>query len=167
MKLYELTAEYQAFLLAIENDDIPEEAITDTLESIVTAIEEKADNIACIIKSLTAEVEAIKAEKKRLSDRIEAKEKRVKQLESYLANTIIAAGIDNIETARNKLTFRKSERVVIDNESAFVEWAKEHNDSLLTYKQPEISKKAVKEVLSSGVILDGARIENCMNLQIK
>lgn len=167
MRLYELTAEYQAFMNAIENDDIPDEAFADTLESIVTAIEDKADNIACIIKSLTAESDAIKAEKARLADRIKAKEKRIEQLETYLANTILAAGIDNIETARNKLTFRKSERVVIDDESAFIEWAMSNNDSLLRYEKPSINKTEVKKVLSCGVILDGARIEKCMNLQIK
>ena len=48
MKLYEIAAEYQAFLDAVEAGEIPEEAIGDTLDGIVGEFDQKADNIAAI-----------------------------------------------------------------------------------------------------------------------
>jgi hypothetical protein len=55
MKLYELANDYLALMQAIDNGEIPEEAIADTLESITAGIEEKADNIACLLKNIEAD----------------------------------------------------------------------------------------------------------------
>ena len=46
MTLYEIATDYKNFIEAVENGEIPEEAITDTLESIQSLLEDKADNIA-------------------------------------------------------------------------------------------------------------------------
>ena len=63
MKLYEISSQYNQFLQAVENGDIPIEAVSDTLEAIEGEFEDKADNIACLIKNKEAEMLAIKAEK--------------------------------------------------------------------------------------------------------
>ena len=167
MKLYEIAVEYQNFLEAIENGDIPEEAIIDTLESITSILEDKADNIACLIKNMSAEAEAIKAEEVKLSERRKAKEKQVDRLKEYLSTTLLASGYTKIETARNKITFRKSESVAVDDEAEFIKWAMGNEDTYLTYKDPTINKTAVKEALKNGIELNGVRIESKQNLQIK
>ena len=84
MKLYELTNDYMDLLYAIDNEEIPEEAITDTLEAITASIEEKADNIACMLKGLEAEAQAIKAEEDRLKERRQAKERAYEKIKAYL-----------------------------------------------------------------------------------
>lgn len=167
MKLYEIAVEYQNFLEAIENGDIPEEAIIDTLESITSILEDKADNIACLIKNMSAEAEAIKVEEAKLSERRKAKEKQVDRLKEYLSTTLLASGYTKIETARNKITFRKSESVAVDDEAEFIKWAMGNEDAYLTYKDPTINKTAVKEALKNGIELNGVRIESKQNLQIK
>lgn len=59
MKLYELTNDYQQLLAMLdEENDFPPEAIADTLESISAEIEDKADNIACMLKSIDADITA-------------------------------------------------------------------------------------------------------------
>lgn len=166
MKLYELASEYEAFLSAIESGDIPEEAIADTLESIESEIEVKADNVACLLKGIDAEVEAIKAEETRLAERRKAKEKRRERIKEYLATTLIAMGKTEVETARNRISFRKSEKTLIEDKNAFIEWASRNNDSLLTYSKPTISLTAVKEAIIGGAELPGASIEICQNIQI-
>ena len=134
MKLYEIAADYQNFIEMIENGDIPPEAINDTLESIQDMLNEKADNIACLIKNLTADVTAIKEEEKNLADRRKSKENQIERLKTYLSDTMQINGIPKIETARNKISFRKSESVEIENECNFIEWAIKNHDDLLTYK---------------------------------
>ena len=69
MKLYEIANEYLALVEAIENEEIPEEAVADTLEAMTAEIEDKADNIACLMKALNAEALAIREEEKRLAKR--------------------------------------------------------------------------------------------------
>lgn len=167
MKLYEIAAEYENLLNAIENGEIPEEAIADTLESITSLLEEKADNIGCMIKNMTAEAEAIKAEEVKLAERRKQKENQVDRLKTYLAEVLTRSGYTKLETARNKMTFRKSESTVIENEAEFIAWAMEHNDSFLTYKDPTINKTAIKKAIASGENIVGAHIESKMNLQLK
>lgn len=166
MKLYELTNDYLALLDAIDNDEIPEEAIADTLEAITASIEDKADSIACMLKNLDAECEAIKAEEKRLAERRKAKEKAHERIKQYLSETLQRAGLTKIETARNKITFRKSETVEVD-EDVFIEWAQKHRDDLLKYSKPTADKTAIKRVLKDGIEIEGAELRINQNIQIK
>lgn len=166
MKLYELTSDYLAFMQAVENGEIPEEAIADTLESITAGIEDKADSIACMLKNLDAECKAIKAEENRLAERRKAKEKAHERIKQYLSETLQSAGIDKIETARNSITFRKSESVEID-ESAFIQWAQKHRDDLLKYSAPTADKTAIKYALKDGIEIVGAELRINQNIQIK
>ena len=168
MKLYEIATDYENLMLAIENGDIPEEALADTLESIVSLLEDKADNIACLIKNLTAEAEAIKAEEDKLKARRTAKLKRAERLTEYLSYTLQKSGHTKIETARNVIAFRKNPpSVVFDNEAAFIEWAMEHCDSLLNYGKPTVNKTAIKTAINEGLELEGVRIESKLGLQIR
>lgn len=166
MRLYELAANYQSFINAVESGEIPEDAIADTLESITATLEEKADNTACVIKNMTAEIDALRAEERNLAERRKVKENQVKRLREYLSNALIQSGYNKIETARNKISFRKSESVKIDDESAFIEWAMKDNDEYLTYKEPTINKTAIKKALTDGKEIKGAYIEQKQNLQI-
>lgn len=167
MKLYEIAAEYENFMLAVEAGDIPEEAIADTLESITMMLEDKADNIACLIKNMKAEAAAIRAEEISLAGRRKAKENQIERLTTYLSNTLQNAGYSKIETARNKISFRRSESVVVADEDAFIEWARQCHDDLLTYSSPTISKTAIKNALAGGEEIAGAMIEVKQNIQIK
>ena len=168
MKLYEISADYQLLIEAIENGDIPEEALIDTLESFTALLEDKADNIACIIKELTAEAEAIKAEEDRLAERRKRKLKRAERLTEYLAECLTNAGRAKIETARNVISFRKTPgKVVIDNEDAFTVWAYGNRPELLNFNNPTINKTAVKMALADGEQIEGAHIESKLNIQIK
>lgn len=167
MKLYEIEQTYLNFINAVENGEIPEDCIADTLESIAGALEEKADNIACLIKNLTAEAAAIKVEEKNLADRRKSKEGQIEWYKQYLSNALQNSGYDKLETARNKITFRKSESVKVADEMAFIEWAKANNADLLSFKEPTINRTAIKQALAAGEEITGAEIEAKNNIQIK
>jgi phage host-nuclease inhibitor protein Gam len=168
MKMYELANALVELESAIENGDIPEDAIADTLESIELPFEEKADNIACLIKQMAANAEAIKAEEDRLKARRMAYLKRAERLTEYLEMCLVNAKRARIETARNVITFRKTPpKVVIDNEAKFIEWAQVHADGLLNYGKPTVDKTAVKVALENGAEIEGVRIESSQNICIK
>lgn len=166
MKLYELTKDYMALMQAIDNEELPEEAIADTLEAITASIEEKADSIACMLKNLDAECKAIKAEEERLAERRKAKENTAERIKQYLSESLQSAGLDKIETARNRITFRKSESVEVD-EASFITWAQKNRDDLLTYSAPKVNKTEIKKALKSGDEIIGAELRIKNNIQIK
>lgn len=167
MKLYEIAAEYERLLDAIEAGDIPEEAIADTLEAVQGEFESKADNIACMLKDIAADVAAIKEEEKRLAERRKAKERTYERVKDYLSITLQRSGVQKLETPRCKLSFRKSESVEILDADALIVWAEKNDDSLLTYSMPTINKTAVKKALAAGSTIDGAQIVTRQNIQIK
>ena len=169
MKLYELTSEYNTLLNMLdEESEISTEAITDTLESISAEIEVKADNIACVLKNLYAEIAAIKAEETRLAERRKSKEAAYDRIKQYLSDELQKANVSKVETARNKITFRRSESVdLLVDENAFINWATENRDDLLTYKQPTINKTAIKAAIKGGANIVGAQIVEKQNIQIK
>lgn len=165
MRLYELTKDYMDLLYAIDTEEIPEEAITDTLEAITASIEEKADNIACMLKGLEAEAQAIKAEEDRLKARRQAKERAYEKIKAYLSAELLKANITAVDTARNKITFRKSESVRIANETAFITWALLNRDDLIKYGEPTANRTAIKKALKDGAVIDGAEL--CVNQNIQ
>src|SRR5690554_44600 len=95
MKLYELTENYLQLLEMAE--DMDPELLRDTLESIQESIEDKAENTAKLIKSLEADVKAIKEEEKRLADRRKALEKKIENIKDYLQDQLELAGIDKVK----------------------------------------------------------------------
>lgn len=150
MKLYEIGEEYRSFLAAVEAGDIPEDAIADTLEALDGAFEEKADNTACVIKELLSEAEAIKAEADTLNERAKAKKGHADRLQRYLFGQMKALGKTGFESARNKLTIKRTPAAcVIEDDSALVAYLAqagmdEYIKYTLTPKKAEL-KKLVQE----------------------
>lgn len=166
MRLYEIANEYLALLQAIENDELPEEAIADTLEAITAELEVKADNIACLLKNLDAEIVAIKAEENRLAERRKAKERQYESIKGYLSETLQNANIGKVETARNRITFRKSDSVEVVDHDTFFDWAVNNRGDLLTYSAPKENKTEIKKALKSGIEIPGAVLVTKQNIQL-
>lgn len=136
-RLYELTSTYASLIAAIENGEIPEEAVADTLEAVEGEYEEKCDNVISAIKNLQAEAEAIKAEADKLIERQKAKIRQVENLIAYLTESMNRVGKTKHESAKHLVTFRASKALEIDDVDAYLAWAKEH--------APETVKTTVTE----------------------
>lgn len=162
--LYELSAEYAAFLEAVEAGEIPEEAIADTLEGISGEFSQKADNIACIIKELNARAAAIKEEADRLSERQAAAIRRAENLKRYLAEAMQRTGMNKLETPRNALSFRRSTSVYIPDEEEF---KRRHAELCRQEVKVTIPKKEIGERLRAREQIEGAELRESRNLQIK
>ena len=157
MSLYQLAKEYQALYEQI--DEIPEDAFADTLEGIQGEFNEKADNIACFIKALKADADGIKAEAAALKERENAKRAKADRLRAYLLEQMQAIGTRKIESSRNVISLAKTApKMVVDDN--FTSWAEANGrDDLLTYKQPEPNKSAIKDVIQAGEEIPFAHIE--------
>lgn len=166
MTLYEIKQQYLDLLNKIANDEIPEDAVSDTLEAIEGDLHDKVDNIACYIKSLEAEKDAIKKEVDNLMLRMSKKTIKINSLTAYLDKTMKDTATTKIETSRNVISIKKNPpSVVLDD--GFVEWAKKDHNYLLRIKySEEPDKQAIKEMLASCEI-PFARLEVKERLVIK
>lgn len=161
--LYEISAELEkAWNSAIDPDtgEIINEDALQELEQLGMQREEKLENLALFYKNLSAEAEALKAEKMRLAARQAAAEKKAEGIKKYITESMDSAGGEKIKTSKVAIGWRKSESVQI-NAGAFLP------DEYLTYKEPEPNKAAIKKALKAGTSIDGATLVTTNNIQIK
>ena len=162
MKLYELTSNYNNLLDRLY-DDIDEQTIIDTLDSIECAIEEKAANIAKINAQIDYNIDVLDAEIKRLQHRKETMKNRQTSIRNYLFAQLKKLGKTKIETDIYTISIRKNPaKLIIDNPEKI-------NASFLTVipEHTEINNAALKEALKTGEFVDGAHLEQGESLQIK
>ena len=150
MKLYEIE---NAILdcIDIETGEVID---TERLDALQMERDAKIENVALWIKDLKAEAEAIKAEKMALAERQKVAENKAESLKNWLAYALDG---QKFSTARCAISFRKTEKVEI-SDVGMIRLMKEH-DELLTYKDPEPNKTAIKQALKDGLSVDGVRLE--------
>lgn len=126
----------------------------DRLNDLQLERDAKIENVACWIKELKAEAEAIKAEKLALAERQKVAENKAESLKKWLTYALQG---EKFKTAKCSVSFRKTESVEVTDEG-LSNLMKEH-DELLTYKAPEPNKKAIKDALKNGLSVEGVRLE--------
>lgn len=158
MKLYELTSNYAAVLDKAE--EVGLEVLKDTLESIEEEIEDKAENIAKMVKNLEAEAKAIKEEEERLAARRKSVENKKDHLKIYLQDQLEVAGLSKIK--RPTLT------VSIQNNPPSVKVIDEKLlNAYMVPVEPKLDKKTLLADLKEGKQVAGAEIYQSRGLRIR
>lgn len=164
--LYELSQQYQSFLDAVLEGEIPEEAIKDTLEGIQAPFEEKLDNYACIVKELVIMVEGIKKQEADLKERRQQKEATVKRMKESILEAMEATGTKKVETARNRITLAQNQTSthILDVNLLFAagEYIKPRK-----IDESIVDKTALKAALLVGKIVPGAELQQSKGIRIK
>ena len=136
---------------------------TDKLNELQMERETKIENVACWIKDLKAEAEAIKAEKQKLADRQRVAENKAESLKNWIAYALDG---QKFSTARCAVSFRKSEVVEVTPEG-LENLMRAGNDEFLTYAEPKPNKAALKQALKDGLSVDGVRLTQNTSAIIK
>lgn len=97
-KLYELKAAYQELMEKLYDDELPEQTIIDTLDSIEGEIEDKTNGYCMIIRQFDADINALKEEETRLAKRRKSLESRKDFLKGNLFGTMKTVGLSKITT---------------------------------------------------------------------
>lgn len=164
ISLYHMTEEYRQALQELSDADLPEDVVRDTLEALGGELIKKGEAVAAFTLNLGAEIDAIKAVEKRISDRRKALEKRAENMRDYLRTNMEKAGISEIKALDGSFTAKLGKgrpSVVIDDEDAlpddseFVRWAKAPN------------KTAIADAIKAGQEVPGAHLETKPSLTIK
>lgn len=159
MQLYNLVGQYAQ--LVNMADELDPQVLSDTLEGIADMIEDKAENIAYVIKSIEADVKVLKEEENRLKERRTALENKVASMKQYLFEQLSAAGIDKVK--RPKIT------VSIANNPVSVDVLEEAliPGDYFVQQAPAINKKAILEQLKAGEEIPGCGIKQSKSLRIR
>lgn len=159
MKLYELAQNYAQLLETAE--EMESEALVDTLASLQDAIEDKAENIAKLIKNLEADAKIIKEEEQRLAERRRAIEAKVDKLKMYLQEQLETAGIEKVKRPTITVAIQANPPSVdVIDEKAIP------NDFLIP-QAPKVDKRSILERLKKGESVPGVALKQTKGVRIR
>lgn len=155
MRLYEITEMYAAMEALDDNVDI-----TAALENIDSALEEKLENVAKLIRNLEAEAKAYEEEEKRLRAQKQAAKNRVESIKRYVKESLEEIGRDKVEAGIFKWSLQNGPgRVEITDETKIPE------EYFVTEIKP--LKAEIKKAIEEGVITEGAEIVRDKSLRLR
>ena len=131
------------------------------MESLKASISEKIENVACYIKNLTSDIAELKAEEKKLAERRKSKEAKMERLRSYLDFAMHSTETTSYESARCKVSYRKSAAVEVSNPELVP------MDYQTIVEEVKINKTLIKNAIKEGKDVPGAELVERQNLQIK
>lgn len=160
--LYDITLQYREMLekmldTASEDGEVDEQVMYELAQAQDT-LEVKAENCAAMYLEIDSEVERIKKFEGKIKTRRERLQNRRDRLKEYIDRNLTAAQIERIEGEFVNISYRKSEKVEIDNEAEIPE------EYWRVTKEPD--KTAIKQALKAGISM-GAHLEPTKSIQIK
>ena len=162
MKLYEVVQEYRAQLDALAELDLDAQTYADTLESMDGDLKDKLR--AVIAYSLDLEIEATgaAAASKRMKERAESLDNRVKWLREYALRAMEATGLGEISTDEwaAKVAKKPPSVVIADGIELPAEYVR-------TTVKTEPDKAALKAALTAGAVVPGVSLVAGHRLALK
>ena len=161
MTLCEMTEQYRALLEMAEDGDMDPEVIAFHLEELDGEIEEKADNIACLLSELNGDIDTIKREEARLAERRKSIAANIDRIKTYLENAMRGTGKTKFKTATHSFGIQKNPPSVslIDGMPIPFEF--------LIPQEPKVDRKAILAELKTGKEFDFAVLSQTESLRIR
>ena len=153
MKLYEIDRAIMD-CIDMETGEIVD---AEKLDALQMERDSKIENVACWIKELKAEAEALKAEKMAFAERQKVAENKMESLKKWLAYALNGQAF---KTVRANVTFRTTQQVSVPDIYKL-------DENFLKYKEPEADKTAIKEAIKAGKVVAGAELVKNTSVIIK
>ena len=157
MNLYELSQNY----LAVQEMDLDEDILRDTLDSIEEAIEVKAENIAKWIRNLEADKKAFEEEEKRFKEKKQAADNRIKSLKQYLEDNMRLTGKTKFKAGFFSFAIQKNRPSVEVFDEALIP------KQFLIEQPVKIDRAEIRELLKQGIKVPGAELKQTEGLRIR
>jgi hypothetical protein len=159
--LFNIQSEYLALASALEQGEVTPE-IEQQLAITEAALQTKAVGYAHIIREGKANIAAMKDEIARIQGLLKAEQNKVDRLETAISNAMQMFGVPEVKTPLVRLSFRRSEAVVGEADAPL---ADEFVRVVPEQRKPDLT--AIKAAIKEGREVEGYRIEERFNLQIK
>lgn len=169
MTLYDIDARIAALSDAAEDDMLIDEE-TGELISVAQALDalrmergEKIENVACWVKNLSAEAEAIKEEETRLIKRRKAAETKAANLKLWLISALTREDgtTDRLKTARVAVSVKRNPPSTVVDDALL---PSSYKVAKITY---QADKEMIKRELLAGVDVPGAHLEYGRSVMIR
>ena len=162
--IYELTEDMMKILSMMDDPDLDQQTLKDTMEGIEGAYEDKFDGYAAVIRQLTGYINELEEEKKRIDARKESFENNVKKMKKIMLESMNATGKTKFKTAKNSFWTQKNKAsVVIDAKSVW-----DIPEDFRRYKDPEPDKTKIGEAIAAGQDFTGiAHMEQTESVRIR
>lgn len=162
--LYQIADQYLQDLEKLSDLDLPEDVVRDTLEGMRGEMQEKCTSVAAFIRNTESLAAQIKQAEEAMATRRKALEKRAESIREYLLTNMQRTGINKIESPWFKIAIQKNPASVVIDDPIML-------DSRFL-RQPEPpppapDKKAIKEALQAGEVVEGAHLEQTERVTIK
>ena len=156
MHLFELNEKFDAIVAMIEDDDneIDEQVLIDTLESIELDRDLKLDNIATLIERNNAYANAYAEKQKKLQAAKKQLQTANERLQWYMTQAMDQAGMKELKTENHMLRPRNYKAsVVVDDTSAIPE------QYMVTKTTVAPDKTAIYKAIKAGEEVPGVHTE--------
>ena len=163
--LYQIADIYLQDLEKLNDLDLPDEVVRDTLESIQGDLQEKCTNVAAYIRNTESLAEQIKQAEQAMAARRKALENRADRIRKYLLENMQRTGITKIESPWFKIELAKNPPSVVVDDEDTLKFA--HPEFVKVVTTESIDKAAVKEAIKAGQIVEGARLASSDRVTIK
>lgn len=123
---------------------------------------DKADAYAHVVREQNARVEFLKAEKKRIEQRLRTATNQVNSTKAYFIDVLERSGVKKIIGNSSTISLRRSEAVLVETSSEKLP------EGLKTVKTTiTANKAAIKKAIKSGEDVHGCRIVENTSLQVR
>lgn len=156
MKLYEI----DEAIMKLIDEETGEILDYEAFSNLQLQREAKLEGVACYIKQLDYEMQALKDEETKMKQRRKVKENTVKNLKAWLSAVLNGK---KFETSKCKVSFRKTTSVIVDDE-IFLKQHKDLCEENITYKY---DKNKLKKILQNGTRLNGVMLSEGKSMTIK
>ena len=157
MNLYELSLAFQD----VQNMDLDPEVMKDTLDSIGGTFENKAENMAKLIRNLESDRLAYKEEEDRLKTKRQAVENKLEWLKTYLKDCMKLIGKTKFKSGMFNFSIQKNPvSVNINNKKILPE-------DYLIPQPPKVNNTLLKKALKDGIEVPGAELKQTEGLRIR
>lgn len=164
LALYQIADQYLADMQKLQDMELDDQTLMDTLEGLSGELEVKATNVAMFVRNLESSAEAIKAAEKAMAERRKAIEAKAERIRQYLLENMQRTGITKIESPYLAIGLRKNPPSVEVIDQALI--PDEYFD-IPEPPAPTLNKNRLKDDLKAGVIVEGAKLFQGQSLSIK
>lgn len=162
--LYQLTDDYLTAFAQMQEAEIPDEVIRDTLEGLAYPIEQKATGIAQMARNFESLADQIGEAVKMMQARAKFAKNRADRLNAYIKEQMERAELTQIPCPYFVLSIVKNpESVVIEDPGLIPDEYKR----LPPVPDAEPDKALIKTDLKAGKLVPGCKLDRTTRLQVK
>ncbi|WP_343656367.1 siphovirus Gp157 family protein [Cupriavidus sp.] len=162
LTLYQISQEHRALADALQDMDLDEQTIADTLEA-ESGLVEKSQSVAFVIRNMETFADAVKAEADAMADRAKRVRNRADAVKRYLHQCMTLAGVQKIEHPQFTISIRKNPESVQIFEEGLL--PPDYLREIPARYEPD--KALIKQAIKDGHDVPGAKLTRGESLQIK